>query len=207
MVKVLREVAGPLHTNSFLIYDTKSKEAMLLDVADGVPSLVKLIEKMELKVKYIFFTHGHFDHVMGIEDVKKEFPKAKVGIHKEELDTISHSGPFARMFEFDTNSFPEPDIFLEDKEKYKLGEEEFQLILCPGHTKASICFYFPESQILFSGDVIFREGIGRTDLFGGNYEKLVQSIQKLYSLPKNTLVYPGHGEKDTLGNIAKRGFI
>ncbi|MHA1866251.1 MAG: MBL fold metallo-hydrolase [Candidatus Heimdallarchaeaceae archaeon] len=207
MVKVLREVAGPLYTNSFLIYDSKSKEAMLLDVADDVTSLIKVIEKMGLKVKYIFFTHGHFDHVMGIENIRKEFPKAKIGIHKEELDTINHSGPFARMFDFDINSFLEPDIYLQDKETYYLGDEEFKLILSPGHTKASICFYFPESQILFSGDVIFKEGIGRTDLYGGNYEKLVQSIKKLYSLPKNTLVYPGHGEKDTLGRIEKRGII
>ncbi|MHA1304260.1 MAG: MBL fold metallo-hydrolase [Candidatus Heimdallarchaeaceae archaeon] len=202
-LEIVKEVTGPLQTNAYLVYDLESKEAALFDVAGQINKLLKIIENNRLQLKWVFFTHGHFDHVMGLEKIRTLYPEAKVGIHEKEIEVMNKLGPFARLFEFDPSSFGEPDIYLEDNQNYSLGSEEMKTILAPGHTPASICFYFEKAQILISGDVLFREGVGRTDLFGGNYDKLVQSIHQLLKLPDDTEVFPGHGESTTIKHEKK----
>jgi len=183
-------VTGPLHTNAYLLWDNKSKEAALFDVGGDITPLIEIIKEKKLKLKYIFCTHGHFDHIIGLPAVKEQFPDAKIGINQKELDVIKNHGPIARMFRFDPESIKKPDLFIDDNNKFYLGELEITAILTPGHTPGSICYYFDNS--LISGDLLFHHGVGRTDLYGGNFDELVRSIRKIYTLPDETVVYPGH---------------
>ncbi len=198
-IAIEHEVTGPLKTNSYLIFDLETKKAAIFDLGGKIPRLLNVIKKNDLKVAWIFFTHGHFDHVMGSSDAKKLLPNAKLAINKKELDTIHHHGYIAKMFNFDPESFPSPDFFLEENQEYQLGNDTFITLLTPGHTQGSISFFFRKSLLLISGDVLFKAGVGRTDLYGGNFEQLSSSIKRLYSLPDNTKVLPGHGEATTIG--------
>jgi glyoxylase-like metal-dependent hydrolase (beta-lactamase superfamily II) len=196
--EIIREETGALRTNTYLVYDKKSKEAALFDIGGKLKKLVKEIESKQLTLKYIFCTHLHFDHIQGVGKIKESFPEAKLAFHKKELAVLENSGPFARMFGFNPKSFGEADFFIEEGKSYFLGETELKTILSPGHTPGSICFHFGDS--LLSGDVLFNQGIGRTDLYGGSYELILISIGELLLLPDRTKVYPGHGEYTTIGN-------
>ena len=196
--KLELEETGALRTNSYLLYEQKSKEAALFDVGGKIEKLLRTIEEEKLILKYIFCTHLHFDHIQGVEKIRQLFPEAKLAYHKKEIPILENSGPFARMFGFNSKSLGKADFYIEEDEIYNLGELEMKTILAPGHTPGSICFYFDNS--LLSGDVLFCQGVGRTDLYGGSYETLLVSLEKLYKLPDNTKVYPGHGESTTIGD-------
>ena len=163
-------VTGPLKTNAYLVYEKSSKEAALFDVGGPINPLIQLIKENDLKLKYIFCTHGHFDHIMGVKDVRKMFPEALLCIHKAEMDVIANLGPIARMFQFSPEDFGEPDIFIENNDYFKLGDIEIQAVHSPGHSPGSICFYWDNS--LISGDVLFYHGVGRIDPYGGSLEDL-----------------------------------
>ena len=191
------EETGPLKTNCYLLYDKKSKEAALFDVGGPIDALVGKIKEEELNLKYLFCTHLHFDHVMGLKEIRDKFPEAKLACNKNELDVLENMGKFARLFEFDSSSIGEIDIYIEDNQIFQLGDLEIKTILSPGHTPGSICFLFENH--LISGDVLFKRGVGRTDFYGGSFTELQKSILNLFELPENTHVYPGHGEKTDIG--------
>ncbi len=191
------EVSGPLHTNCYLLYDKKSKEAALFDVGGKIKHLISIIEDENLKVKYLFCTHAHFDHMGGLKDIREKYPEALLAFHKNELFVLENQGFFARIFQFDSSLIDKLDVEVEDNQTLKLGDLEIKAILSPGHTPGSICYYF--NDCLISGDVLFRSGIGRTDLYGGSYEVLMNSINKLMKLPNKTKVYPGHGDFTDIG--------
>jgi len=193
---IIREETGTLRANAYLVYDKESKEAALFDVGGKIKDLLEEIEKNDLSLKYIFCTHLHFDHIQGVEKVRGLFPDAKMAYHKFELAILENSGPFARMFGFNPKSFGEPDFYVEEGKSYFLGELELKTILSPGHTPGSICFHIGDS--LLSGDVLFKQGIGRTDLYGGSYQTLLNSLSELLALPDDTKVYPGHGDSTTI---------
>ncbi len=192
------EETGALKTNTYLLYDTQTKEAALFDVGGKIKKLLQIIEEKDLQLKYIFCTHLHFDHVQGVEKIRSLFPEAKFAYHEKELSVLENAGPFAKMFGFNAKSLGAADFFIKEDEIYKLGDIELKTILAPGHTPGSICFYFDDA--LLSGDVLFRRGVGRTDLYGGSYQILLNSLSKLYELPEKTKVYPGHGELTVLGD-------
>ena len=195
--KLEMEVTGVLKTNTYLLYDVKTKEAALFDVGGKIKDLLQIIKNEQLKIKYIFCTHLHFDHIQGVEKIRELFPDAKFAFNEKELTILENSGPFAKMFGFKFHSIGECDIFIKDNESFTLGTIELKTILAPGHTPGSICFHFDD--ILISGDVLFYRGVGRTDLFGGSYETLLNSLKELFKLPESTKVYPGHGEFTTIG--------
>ena len=192
------EVTGPLKTNSYLLYDPSTKEAALFDVGDSVNKLMSIIKEKKLEVRYLFCTHLHFDHVMGIEEIREELPEAKLAFHKKELDVLKNMGRFARIFGFKPSSIGELEIPIEDGQIFNVGDIEIKAILSPGHTPGSICFYFNNS--LLSGDVLFYRGVGRTDFYGGSFEVLEKSIKNLFELPDETKVYPGHGDYTDIGS-------
>ena len=192
------EVTGPLKTNCYLLYDPTSKEAALFDVGGEINKLLSIIREKNLKVKYLFCTHLHFDHVMGIEDIREEFSDAKLSFNKKELDVLKNMGRFARIFGFKASSLGELEAPIEDNQIFKVGNIELKAILAPGHTPGSICFYFDKH--LLSGDVLFYRGVGRTDFYGGSFEVLEESIKNLFQLPDETKVYPGHGDFTDIGS-------
>lgn len=213
---VLHEVTGPVETNCYLLYDTQSKEAALIDVGGPIDTLVAHIQENNLDLEYIFATHAHMDHVEGVPQIQEQFPDAQLCYNKKDYedflistDWIEESFPedvaemkkspeFKKWFEYDMTIFKEPDIYLEDNQTYKLGNLEVRTFLSPGHSAGSICFHV--GDVLFSGDVLFHRQVGRTDLLGGSKENIVKSVRRLYSeLPDTTKVYPGHGEFTEIG--------
>jgi hydroxyacylglutathione hydrolase len=214
---VLHQVTGPVETNCYLLYDAKSKEAALIDVGGPIDSLMDRIQADDLDLKYIFATHVHMDHVEGVPQIKERFPGALLCYNKEDYEDflvsrewmIEHFPDmvaemrkipeYKKWFEYDMSIFKKPDIYLEDGQTYKLGNLEIRTFLSPGHSRGSICFYV--GDVLFSGDVLFRRQVGRTDLVGGSREDIVKSVRRLYTeLPDVTKVYPGHGEFTNIGS-------
>jgi glyoxylase-like metal-dependent hydrolase (beta-lactamase superfamily II) len=199
--KIEREITGPLKTNCYLLYDEVEKEAALIDVAGPIPKLNKIIEKEKLFLKYIFCTHLHFDHVMGLEEIREKYPKALLAFNSRELDVLENLGNFARLFEFEPTSIGHQDIDIENQE-FTIGNIKLKTLLTPGHTPGSICYFF--NHVLFTGDVLFKRGIGRTDFYGGSFEEITNSIFNLYSFPDDTIVYPGHGEFTDIGSERRK---
>jgi glyoxylase-like metal-dependent hydrolase (beta-lactamase superfamily II) len=217
---VLHQATGPIDTNCYLLYDARSREAALIDVGGPIDSLVAHIHEKKLKLKYIFATHVHMDHVEGVPQIHEQFFEARLCYNKEDYEDflisidwmaehfpemtaeMKQSPEFRKWFEYDMTIFKEPDLYLEDNQIYKLGNLEIQTLLSPGHSRGSICFHV--GDVLFSGDILFYRQVGRTDLLGGSKENIVKSVRRLYSeLPDMTKVYPGHGEFTDIGSEKK----
>ncbi len=213
---VLHQVTGPMDTNCYLLYDARTGEAALIDVGGPIDTLLARIEENGLHVKYIFATHVHMDHVEGVPRIKERFPDARVCYGVQDIDDFllmpewlkeNYPETYARMMEnpeikkwedYDLSIFVKPDIFLEDNQIYELGNLEIRTLLSPGHSAGSFCFHV--GDVLFSGDVLFKGRVGRTDLPGGSKETLAKSVRRLYAeLPDATKVYPGHGEFTDIG--------
>lgn len=204
-----------------MLYDEKSKEAALFDVGGPIESLTAIIDSKGLKLKYIFATHVHMDHVEGVVAVRAKYPQAKLCYNRldwedfqlerdwiiknsppEELAQLKQNPGTAKWLEYDFRIFGPPDIFLEDGQVYKLGEVKIRTIFSPGHSRGSMCF--TTDSILLSGDVLFFRSVGRTDLLGGSRQDQIRSVQKLYRiLPDATKVYPGHGQDTDIGSEKK----
>jgi glyoxylase-like metal-dependent hydrolase (beta-lactamase superfamily II) len=196
-------VVGAIGTNVYLVWDDISKEAMVVDPAAKSPAIEAAIEKEGLRLKYIFLTHGHGDHIGGIPAFKQLYPEADLVCGEKEEGVLTNAKlNFSAEIHGERLEF-QPDFFVVDRSVIKLGELSFAAIETPGHTKGGISLYVEAvdpafaknggSGTLFSGDTLFRESIGRTDLSGGNYDELLNSIStKLFTLPDETLVLPGH---------------
>lgn len=191
-------VAGPFQSNVFILGDEETRDAVVIDPGDNTVDISGILKKNALSLKNILLTHGHIDHVNGVRALKEE-TGAKVFLHKEDLFLYEQLPTQASFFGITADEVVEIDNFLED------GVEIGDLILkcrvihTPGHTPGSVSFYFP-SGILFTGDTLFRWGIGRTDLWGSSHVDLMTSIrEKLFMLDDKTRVYPGHGPATTIG--------
>lgn len=174
---------GPLEDNNYLLIDDKSegtKEAVLIDCTENSKAIDKALQEYGAELKYILLTHGHFDHVLGVNGFKKKY-NCKVLVHKAD--------------EFMLNSTP--DEYINENDVIKFGENEIKVIHTPGHTQGGVCYLIGDK--VFTGDTLFFETVGRTDLAGGNFEQLKSNIQeKLFTLNDNIKVYPGHGPLSTI---------
>lgn len=183
-------------TNTYLVWDEKSKEAVLFDVAAPSQKLANEIRELGLNLKYLFLTHGHGDHIAGIEMIKNEFT-VELGIHELDAEMLTNAQQNLSTYWNQNVVAPQADLYFKDGDKFQVGELEIKVIHTPGHTKGGVCFLI--ANILISGDTLFAESIGRTDLPGGDYQILLNSIkEKLFTLPGNTVVYPGHGPETTI---------
>jgi hydroxyacylglutathione hydrolase len=199
MLKIKRLILGPAFTNTYIVWDSENGEGMVIDPADDGDLINKIIEKENLKIKFIVITHGHFDHVGGVEEVKK-FTSAPVVLHSDDLETLKSVPLQAKIFGLVATAPPSPDRLLNEGEILRTGSFNFKVIHTPGHSPGSISLYSPQGKILFTGDALFRRSIGRTDLQGGDLELLISSIKnKLFPLPEDTEVYPGHEAPTTIG--------
>jgi len=217
-IKVICQVTGPINTNCYLIYDTQSKEAALIDPGWQVDKLTNYIRENDLLLKYIFITHGHIDHFYYVPEIKKHYPVAKLCMHKDDyedtftaikwltenygqewIDEANSEPDTKALLDFDMNLLGVPDIFAEGSQTFKLGSVEIKTIYSPGHSPGGICYY--TGNILFSGDVLFYRSVGRTDTQHGSREAQLSTVRKLYELfPDSTLVYPGHGQYTDIGS-------
>jgi len=208
MIKIKKFVFSPFAENTFVIWDDESKETMIVDPgcyeSYEEKHLEEFISENSLLVKYLINTHCHIDHIFGCRFVKDKF---NVPYYAPEKD-IPLIQNYDKQIEFVDIKFsakpPMPDNILSEETKLKLGNAEPVFLFTPGHTPGEHCIYFPEDKICITGDVLFQNSIGRTDLWGGDYNTLIQSIEnKLLTLPEDTIIYPGHGEESTIGEEKK----
>ncbi len=192
-------VAGPVQANNYLVYDEASKEALLIDCSDYVAEIVDFVREHSLNVKYILLTHGHFDHVLGVNEMKKAL-NAKVYVHEGDMEQVLHTREIMMMFglPFDGVVNPEIDGSLANAGMMTFSGEEIKIIETPGHTPGCVCYMI--GDIIFSGDTLFKGSLGRTDLPGGDFRAITHSLKEvLFKLNDNVKVYPGHGDPTTIG--------
>lgn len=189
--------------NTYVLSDKASREAAIVD-----PGMVNSRERAELdsyiaseqlQVKAILLTHMHIDHTFGVDYAKEKYG-APVIANRDDEYLGSRRIEQARMFHLPIEMGPiVVDRFIEEGETVMLGKEKIEVLKAPGHSKGSLLFYVPESNFVLTGDVLFRNSIGRTDLVGGDHQQLIDSIHtKLVTLPPSTIVYPGHGPETTI---------
>ena len=194
---IKRFIAGRLENNIYLVADEKSGEAVLIDATQDLPEIQKAVKDLGVKVKYILLTHGHFDHIFGLNSLKKSL-NAPAVICKDDLVISDNINEFTRLFGLPDSVPPKYDMYIKDGDEILLGSYKIKVIHTPGHTEGGVC-YLVDGK-LFSGDTLFRGSVGRTDLFGGNFDKLSDSIKnKLIKLDDKTEVFPGHGDMTTIG--------
>jgi hydroxyacylglutathione hydrolase len=188
-------ILGPLLTNCFIIHD--KGEALVLDPGWEGDVVVKKLEELELKVKYVVATHLHIDHVNGVKEVLDKF-SPKWAYHEDEEKLWDVLPKMARAFGFEHPKLPHADQYLKEGDIVRVGNLRLKVLLTPGHTPGSISLL--GEGIVFDGDLLFQGSIGRTDFPMGDLEALESSIRKkLYVLDKDTQVYPGHGPSTTIG--------
>ena len=171
---------GILPTNCYIVYDTQTMQAAVIDPADNAPKILGRIKALGITVKYIFITHAHFDHILGAQDLK-EATGAKVVIHKYDDEDLSVA-KVARFHPSLKKHYREvkPDIFASDGDVFEIGSLKAEFIHTPGHTIGSCIIKI--GRYIFSGDTLFRQECGRCDLAGGNFSSMLDSLKKIYDL-------------------------
>lgn len=192
-------VVGAVQTNCYFISDEETKECVIVDPGDEAGMILSYIEKKELKPAAILLTHGHFDHIMAVDELKAVF-HIPVYAAEEEKDVLIDSGINLSVQMRKPVSLV-ADHWLHDGEIIHLLGQDICCLLTPGHTKGGMCYYFKKAGILFSGDTLFQESVGRTDFPTGSMSTLIRSIrEKLFVLPPAVRVYPGHGMATSIEN-------
>ncbi len=193
---------GPIEANTYVIFDEKSKEAIIIEASGDANSIKKELDALGANLKYILLTHGHFDHVFAVNDVKKLYPKAQVYIHKEDEVLTQNIALQCAHFGIDGVERPKIDKYIDENTELCFGDNKIKIIHTPGHSKGSLCYLIKND--LFSGDTLFFEEIGRCDLFGGSFSEIEKSIRnKIFTLDKSIIVHPGHGQDTSVGHEIK----
>ena len=197
-MKIVNIPTGMLQANTYLVCDETSRLGFIVDLGGYSKELKNIIEKNDIQIQYIVLTHGHGDHIGGVQEHLKDFPDAKVVCSRAEekmlldpeLNEAHHFGPEKVSFK--------PDILVDDGDTLTVGNMTMKFIMTPGHTEGGMCILIDD--VLFSGDTLFCRSIGRTDLAGGDFRTIMESIKKkLFLLPDETQVLPGHMGPTTIG--------
>lgn len=211
MLRYKTFVMNPVQVNCFVLWDTETHDGVIIDCGAWNETeqkrLQEFIEGERINLRHALQTHMHFDHTMGAEFINRQYGLPPT-CHPAEQEVYASSAEMVmRWFHMDiTNRMPQCQPTLSPSSVITLSSTKIQVIHTPGHTPGGVCFHLPVQRILFSGDTLFRQGIGRTDLPGGSYSQIVNSIRtQLFTLPADTLVLPGHGPETTIaaetGNV------
>jgi len=200
MLSILTFTLGSVMTNTYLIADPESGEAAVIDPADKGRMIVGEAEKRGWRIGHIWLTHAHFDHLAGAGGVADHLnPAPPVALHREDYPLWRMQGG-AMLFGLRIDPGPEPTIDFKQGMTLRLGGNTFEVRHAPGHTPGHVLLYCEAEKVAFVGDVIFQGSIGRTDLPGGDYDTLIQSIrQQVLTLPDETRLLSGHGPETTVG--------
>lgn len=202
MIQIQFFTFNPFSENSYILSD-ETGECIIIDPGCSNSSeeqeLVDYIVKSGLKPVKLLNTHCHVDHVFGNQFVSEKW-KLGLEIHPLDVPVLDSFARVCQMYGFQGGPQPAPQHFLEDGDVVTFGNSKLNVLFTPGHSPGSVCFYNAEQQFVIGGDVLFRGSIGRTDLPGGDFDTLENSIRKkLYTLPEEVTVYPGHGPSTTIG--------
>ena len=190
-------VCGPLGVNCYLVGSLAEKEVVLIDPGGSSEEIASFLEQKGIIPRLIILTHGHLDHILAVPDLLHKWD-VKVACHPEDIPCIEDPDPYIAGFLGQGYEPFKPDFILNDGDKIPVGPYTMEVIHTPGHSPGSICLLSP--PFLFSGDTLFKCGVGRTDFNGGNYQALVHSIKhRLCPLPDELILLPGHGEVSLLG--------
>lgn len=198
-MQVYNYMTGPLSVNTYLVVDEDTNKGFIVDPGGADKNLLKLVEDKKIQIDYIILTHGHGDHICGIDNYKNAWPEAKLVAHEKEIPMLQDA---RGNFSIETCGFPlsiTPDIAVKDGDELSIGNQKIRFLFTPGHTPGGMSVYVEGS--LFSGDTLFAGSIGRTDFPGSSFAALKKAIEeKLYTLPEDTKVYPGHMGFSTIGH-------
>lgn len=192
MLKCEFRVVGEIQTNCYFLYDEETRECVIIDPGYEADKILEFINKRKLEVKKILLTHGHFDHITAADSLRKKLD-VKICAAAAEREILENPQLNVSVMTGNPVSL-EVDEWFEDGQEVTVLGQTMRCILTPGHTSGGMCYYFPKAGILFSGDTLFQESVGRTDFPTGSMSQLIASIrEKLFVLPDAVRVYPGHG--------------
>ena len=195
-LKIIQIPVGALVMNATLVMDEESKETIFFDPGDEIEKILEIAKNENMNIVRLIATHCHVDHIAGanLAMEKLQLPLEICPLGKEMLGNV---GPIAAAFGYSVTEIKEGG-YIDEGDIVKIGKYEFNILHCPGHSPDSLCFY--SKGVLIGGDVIFKSSLGRTDLPGGSTKQLMNAItKKIYPLPDETIIYPGHGPETTLG--------
>ena len=206
MIQITVFTFNPFGENTYVVYD-ETGEAIIVDPGNYDSRedtiLTSFIEEKGLKPVLIANTHAHVDHVLGVSYVKRKYG-VPFALHKGDEPVLRSVKVYAPNYGFAAYQEPEVDVWFAEGEEVRFGNSTLEILFLPGHAPGHVGFYDKVGQRLIAGDVLFRESIGRTDLPGGNHATLLSSIRtKLFGLPDEVVVYPGHGPSTTIGHEKK----
>ena len=206
MIAIQSFVFNAFQENTYIIFD-ETKECVVVDPGcyddDEKKELSDYILDHQLKVRMLLNTHCHIDHILGNEFVKQKY-NTKLYIHQTEEFVLNAQKIFAPHYGFNRYQEAKPDGYLVEGDVVEFGLQKFAVLFVPGHSPGHIAFYNEKEKVVLAGDVLFQNSVGRTDLPGGNHNTLIDSIhKKLFTLPDEVTVYPGHGGETTIG-VEKR---
>ena len=185
-------------TNCYIVQDEETKETMVIDPAGDVDKIIEMLDILKAKLKYIYLTHCHGDHIGAVNQLKEKYG-GKIIAQRNAAENLKDPNITLRTYMGLDDVKIEVDARVDDNDLLHLGELEFQVIHTPGHTSGGSCLYCESENLLFSGDTLFRGTWGRTDVPTGSFEDIINSItNKLMVLPDTTIVYPGHGKSTML---------
>ena len=187
-------VSGRLDNNNFIVIDDVSKEAVLIDCSEYLKDFKTTLDRYNATLKYVLITHGHFDHVLGLNEFHENYPEVPIYVHKDDEALVKDIGCFVDRFigGLGTVTMPPISEYIDENKELSIGEIKIKMYHTPGHTKGGVCYLIGDK--LFSGDTIFYGSVGRTDLPGGSYEQIVKSVKNLLeTLDEKVEIYTGHG--------------
>ena len=196
-MKINRYIAGPIDANNYLVWDEISKDAVLIDCSDYVEEIIQKIKEEQLNLKYILITHGHFDHVLGLNAMNSVL-NTKIGISSTDSDLLKNIGEMCELFGIPAQEPQKYDFFVDSADlNLSIGNIPIKIILTPGHTQGGVSYLI--GNTVFTGDTLFYGSYGRVDLPGGDFQAIKNSLKEvLFKLDSNTVAYPGHGDSTTI---------
>ena len=190
-------------SNLYVYYDQNTKDAVVIDPSGSMREPLKFIADRGLNILAVLLTHGHFDHMSSALELRERF-KTQIWAHKDETELLASGDKnYSRMY-FENSIEITPDAFFADGDELEFGPVKLKVLHSPGHTLGSVCFYDKTEGVVFTGDTLFYEGIGRTDLDLAAPDLIIPSIKNKLTLPPETVVYPGHGASSTIGHEKTR---